>query len=136
MVKRRRLHVAELVSPDTIEHLALPSNLRYGRAIYERGAVEFIELSPLKVEGWVGGLIGSVAEGGSQRRRTQLISGSVGLKWHCSGNPADHQVFCKHCVALALATWHKSHGRSGLLRPTPDTDLPTARTVPIKQRPF
>jgi|GEM_PF-3365022 len=26
------------------------------------------------------------------------------LKWHCAGSPKNHQIFCKHCVALALAS--------------------------------
>lgn len=100
--------VKELVSPEIIQKLALPSNLRYGQAIYERGAVEFIEYGPSIVEAWVGGLDGSVAEGGSQRRRTQLIATPGGLTWHCTGNPKNHQIFCKHCVALALAIVGKS----------------------------
>jgi hypothetical protein len=54
------------------------------------------------VEAWVGGLDGSVAEGGSQRRRTQLHTTSKGLAWHCAGNSKNHQIFCKHCVALAI----------------------------------
>jgi uncharacterized Zn finger protein len=95
--------VRELLRPKIIQKLALPSNLRYGQAIYERGAVEFIEYGSSSVEAWVGGLDGSVAEGGSQRRRTQLLATPKGLTWHCTGNPKNHQIFCKHCVALALA---------------------------------
>jgi uncharacterized Zn finger protein len=95
--------VSNLLSVQAIHELALPSNLRYGTAIYKRGAVEFIENTPDKVEAWVGGLDGTVAEGGGSRRRTQLMSTEEGLKWHCAGNPKDHQIFCKHCVALALA---------------------------------
>ncbi len=100
--------VVDLLSPEIIQKLALPSNLRYGQAIYNRGAVEFIEYGSSKVEGWVGGLDGSVAEGGSQRRRTQLFVTPKGLGWHCTGNPKNHQIFCKHCVALALAVLDKS----------------------------
>lgn len=99
--------VGELIDPVVIQHLALPSNLRYGTAIYERGAVEFIENTSEKIEAWVGGLSGSVAEGGGSRRRTQLFATDEGLAWHCAGNPKDHQIFCKHCVALALATINK-----------------------------
>lgn len=95
--------VREILSSATIRELALPSNLRYGTAIYERGAVEFTENTPEKVEASVGGLDGSVAEGGGSRRRTQLFSTDKGLTWHCAGNPKNHQIFCKHCVALALA---------------------------------
>jgi hypothetical protein len=87
-----------------IERRATPANLRYGRAIVRRRGVEFIEGTPRKVVAWVGGLDGSVAEGGGQRRKTRLSSTATGLRWHCTGNPKKHQIFCKHCVALALAT--------------------------------
>jgi uncharacterized Zn finger protein len=98
-----RKTVAKLLSKDIIQDLALPSNFRYGTAIYKRGGVEFINYTGQKIEGWVGGLDGSVAEGGGSRRRTQFFATPEGLKWHCAGNPKNHQVFCKHCVALALA---------------------------------
>ena len=98
-----------LINLGEIERLALPSNLRYGKAIYTRGAVKFIEFTPLKVEAWVGGLKGTVADGGSQRRRTQLIATIDGLQWLCTGNPKKHQIFCKHCVALAMAILDNSH---------------------------
>ncbi len=109
LMKSQPKPITDLVRPNEIERLALPSNFRYGTAIYKRGGVEIIEYSSLKVEGWVGGLDGSVAEGGSQRRRTQLISTPEGLQWRCTGNPKDHQIFCKHCVALAMAIWDRSH---------------------------
>jgi uncharacterized Zn finger protein len=95
--------LARLLTPAEIERQATPANLRYGSAIYRRRGVEFIERSPRKVIAWVGGLEGSVAQGGSQRRRTRLSSTAAGLRWHCTGNPKQHQIFCKHCVALALA---------------------------------
>jgi uncharacterized Zn finger protein len=65
--------------------------------------VEFIEREAAKLEAWAGGLSGSVTEGGGQRRRVQLRSTAKGLAWHCTGNPKHHQIFCKHCVAVALA---------------------------------
>jgi uncharacterized Zn finger protein len=100
--------VTDLISPGIIQKLARPSDLRYGRAIYDRGGVEFITIEPSKIEAWIGGLDGSVAEGGSQRRRTQLFTTPNGLSWHCAGNPGNHQIFCKHCVALALAILNRS----------------------------
>lgn len=99
--------VADLLSPEIIQELARPSDLRYGQAIHDRDGVEFIEFKPSQVEAWVGGLDGRVAEGGSQRRRTQLFATPEGLTWHCAGNPKNHQIFCKHCVALALAILEK-----------------------------
>jgi uncharacterized Zn finger protein len=89
--------------PAGLADLATPANLRYGTAIFERGAVEFLETSAYRVTAWVGGLDGDVASGGGQRRRTRLSSTQRGLHWHCAGNPKDHDIFCKHCVALALA---------------------------------
>ena len=97
-------YLKNLLTQKLIEQLAIPSNLKYGRAIYKRGGVELIEHSSTEIEGWVGGLNGSMAEGGSQCRRTKLYTTpKAGLGWHCAGNPKNHQIFCKHCVALALA---------------------------------
>ena len=93
---------ADLLSVERIQELARPSDIRYGQAIHRRGGVALIEDEPTHVEAWVGGLDGTVAEGGSQRRRTQLFATDEGLRWHCTGNPNNHQIFCKHCVALAL----------------------------------
>jgi len=102
-MKTQPATLARLLPASEIERRATPANLRYGRAIYRRGGVEFIERTPRKVVAWVGGLDGSVAEGGGQRRRARLSSTAAGLRWHCTGNPKKHQIFCKHCVALALA---------------------------------
>jgi uncharacterized Zn finger protein len=102
-MRKREASLRSLLSTRMIRELALPSNLRYGTAIYKRGGVEFISRTPDSVTAWVGGLKGSVAEGGSQRRRTRLFVRANGVAWQCSGNPKKHQVFCKHCVALALA---------------------------------
>ena len=96
----------ELLRLSEIERLSISSNFKYGQAIYKRGAVKLIELEPTKAEAWVGGLKGTVVEGGGSRRRTQLFATSEGLVWHCTGNPKNHQIFCKHCVALALAIQH------------------------------
>ncbi len=103
--------VRSRLSADVIRELALPSNLRYGTAIFERGGVEFISVAAAEVAAWVGGLKGSVAEGGSQRRRTRLFITPDGLGWHCAGNPKKHQIFCKHCVALALAILARPAGQ-------------------------
>ena len=110
-MKERRKSLGRLLSPEVIRELARPSDVRYGKAIHRRGGVEFIEVGPYKVEGWIGGLSGSGAEGGSQRRRTRLSATAKGLAWHCAGNPRNHQIFCKHCVALALAVLDRSSKR-------------------------
>lgn len=95
--------LVDLINEEVIEHLALPSNLRYGKAIHSRGGVEIISKEDTSVEAWVGGLDGNSLEGGGQRRRTKLSSTAKGLSWHCAGNPKNHDIFCKHCVALAMA---------------------------------
>jgi len=63
----------ELLSLSEIKRLSIPSNFKYGEAIYKRGGVEFIELEPTKAEAWVGGLSGTVSEGAGSRRRTHSL---------------------------------------------------------------
>lgn len=86
--------IASLLNDVFIDEIALPSNIRYGTAIQRRGGVEFITRESSRVEAWVGGLDGPGTEDGK-------------LAWHCAGNPKNHQIFCKHCVALALAILDK-----------------------------
>lgn len=99
----RPTSIKSLLSPAFIEAHAIPSNRAYGQAICDRGAVEIIESTDERVEAWVGGLDGAVIEGGGSRRRVVLTTSDGELQWRCTGNPKDHQIFCKHCVALALA---------------------------------
>lgn len=82
--------------------MAILSNITYGTAIFERGTVEIIDQDEAQVEAWAGGLSGSVKEGGGSRRRVQLQVKQGQLAWHCTGNPKNHDIFCKHCVAVAL----------------------------------
>lgn len=82
--------------------LAIPSNVVYGTPIFERGAVEIIKSADNAVEAWSGGLDGSLKQGAGSRRRVQLWLDGDGLHWHCTGNPKNHDIFCKHCVAVAL----------------------------------
>ncbi len=91
-----------LLSPNFINAHAIPSNIKYGKAIADRGAVQIIESTDERVEAWVGGLDGAVIEGGGSRRRVVLTASDGELQWRCTGNPKDHQIFCKHCVALTL----------------------------------
>lgn len=98
--------LTELLSQNFIEENAIKSNIVYGKAIYNRDAVKLIGNTDTEVEAWVGGLDGAVIEGGGSKRRVQFISSEDGLKWNCTGNPKNHQIFCKHCVALALELLH------------------------------
>jgi len=102
----------ELLSHSEIKRLSLPSNFKYGEAIFRRDAVKFIRNEYIEAEAWVGGLDGAVIEGGGSHRRTQLFATKKGLSWHCAGNPKDHDIFCKHCVALALAILGKDDSPS------------------------
>ena len=86
-----------------IQSLAIPSNYKYGNAIYNSDAVEVISSDETSVEAWVGGLTGSMVDGGGTRRKVTFTLSKGVLTWHCTGNPKKHQIFCKHCVALALA---------------------------------
>jgi uncharacterized Zn finger protein len=96
------LTVIELLSQRFIEEQAIPSNITYGTAIHNRGAVKIIDSNDISVEAWVGGLDGEVIEGGGSKRRVKFTASKTGLQWSCTGNPKDHQIFCKHCVALAI----------------------------------
>lgn len=97
-MSRLRKYLSKVILSD----LAIPSNIKYGTAINERSAVEIIAEKNTEVEAWAGGLTGSVTEGGGSKRRVQLWLESEELSWHCTGNPKDHDIFCKHCVAVAL----------------------------------
>ena len=82
--------------------LAISSNIIYGTPIFERGAVEIIEIFDNRIEAWSGGLDGTLKQGAGSKRRVQLWLDGDELRWHCAGNPKSHDIFCKHCVAVAL----------------------------------
>ena len=96
-------NTGDLLTQEFIEKSALPSNFAYGKAIYDRGGVEFIEQQAGMIEAWAGGLDGTVKEGAGSRRRVTFTIENESLHWNCTGNPKNHQIFCKHCVAVALA---------------------------------
>jgi hypothetical protein len=80
----------------------IKSNRVYGTAISNRNAIEIIDLQDDRIQAWVGGLDGKMIEGGGGRRQVEFLISDTGLIWNCTGNPKNHQIFCKHCVALAL----------------------------------
>lgn len=92
-----------------IEQHSLPSNFSYGKAIYRRKAVEFISQNARMVEAWAGGLDGTVKQGAGSRRRVTFTIENNALHYSCTGNPKNHQIFCKHCVAVALALQDSKH---------------------------
>lgn len=95
--------IKHLLTEEFIQKNTLPSNFVYGSAIYRRGGVEFIQQKTDMVEAWAGGLDGIVKEGAGSRRRVTFTIEKEMLHWNCTGNPKNHQIFCKHCVAVALA---------------------------------
>ena len=102
-MKTKIATIKNVVDYELIQSLALLSNYKYGTAIFSRDAVEIIDSNKTFAEAWVGGLKGPVIEGGGSRRRVTFIIQKNIFTWHCTGNPKKHQIFCKHCVALALA---------------------------------
>jgi hypothetical protein len=92
----------QLLKHPSIEELAIPSNVAYGKKIFERKGVKIISQTDGEVEAWVGGLSGDSKSGGGARRHVWFYTQNARFSWHCSGNPKDHDIFCKHCVALAL----------------------------------
>ena len=97
-------NLAEYFKAIDLSTLAIPSNIGYGTAIFERGAVVIISSSDTEVEAWAGGLDGELKQGAGSRRRVKLWLNGGRLHWHCTGNPKNHDIFCKHCVAVALFT--------------------------------
>jgi uncharacterized Zn finger protein len=101
--------VLEVLKSITLKSLALPSNLTYGQAIFDRGAVEIVKTSEAEIEAWAGGLTGNVKSGGGSKRHVWFRVKADQLVSHCSGNPKNHDIFCKHCVAVALKVLASHH---------------------------
>ncbi len=106
------VNIRKLITMDLVQ-TALPSNQTYGTAIYNRGGVEIARQTSDSIEGWAGGLDGTIRGGAGQRRRVTFTLEEGRLRWHCTGNPKTHQIFCKHCVAVALALLHAEPAGSG-----------------------
>ncbi len=85
-----------------LDAIALPSNIKYGTAIYERNAVSISQENDTEIEVFVGGITGTAIEGGGSKRRVRFWLDAGKLTWRCAGNPKNHEIFCKHCVAAAL----------------------------------
>ena len=92
----------EYLKDADLSELAIPSNIGYGTAIFKRGAVVVIHKTSTEVEAWSGGLDGTLKEGAGSKRRVRLWLEDGKLHSHCTGNPKNHDIFCKHCVAVAL----------------------------------
>jgi hypothetical protein len=95
-------NIAILLTDEYIEANTIKSNRTYGTAIFDRDAIKIIANEDEYIEAWVGGLEGKIIDGGGSKRRVKFIKTDIGVNWICTGNPKNHQIFCKHCVALAL----------------------------------
>jgi len=105
-------NIRNLITMDLVT-TALPSHQTYGTAIYERRGVDIVQQTSDSIEGWAGGLDGTIREGAGQRRRVTFTLDEGSLHWHCSGNPKRREIFCKHCVAVALALLDAKPGARG-----------------------
>jgi DNA polymerase len=89
--------IAEFITLAKVTGLAMPSNLRLGRELFQGNCVEISESAPALAVAQVTG---------GQRRRVEFIVTEKGLEWTCTCLGKRREVFCKHCVALALALGH------------------------------
>jgi len=89
--------LADLIDRDALTELAQPANLRLGQAIADEGGVELIVVESEKMTARVGR-----TPSAQQRRRVELTAVSGELEWTCSCTRR-RDLFCKHCVAAALA---------------------------------
>lgn len=87
--------VSDLVTPDVVDELATPSNLRLGREILDGDEIEVADDDPAHLVFRVGGTK-------TGRRRVELRSSAGGLRWSCTCT-SDPDLFCKHLVAAALS---------------------------------
>ena len=94
--------VADLVSPDVLQRLATPDDLRAGSAMANAGAVRLTTFGPLNV-------LATVDTDGPAAH-VELRGGSV-LTFECSCAAGRSGAFCGHIVAVAVETWRRSPRR-------------------------
>lgn len=92
--------ITDLISPEALRALAIPSNLRLGEEIAGQGGVEITDFGPTHI-------IARARPEGGIRRRVELLSTEKGLTCRCTCSRKG--LFCKHCVAAALVAGAKSH---------------------------
>jgi uncharacterized Zn finger protein len=90
--------VVDLVESTHLDQLATPANLKLGREIAGQGGVEIVEFGTCRVTARVSN---------GQRRSVELNSTPQGLEWRCTCTKRP-DLFCKHCVAVAVATWEEA----------------------------
>lgn len=88
------LKLKDSLGIDLIARLATPSNIRLGEEIFRSGGVEIISHDDNRLTAKVSG---------GQTRRTEFEGSEDGINWKCSCLGKRTTVFCKHCIALAMA---------------------------------
>lgn len=88
------MKLKDSLGPDMITRLATPSNIRLGEEIFRSGGVEIITYDDNKSTAIVSG---------GQTRRTEIEGTDDMIRWKCSCLGKRTHIFCKHCVALAMA---------------------------------
>jgi uncharacterized Zn finger protein len=89
--------IAERVASERLSELATPANMRLGRAVLSEGGVTIVARGAARIDAKVGGT--TSADG----RRTVVLAIDDGrLTWSCTCTRRP-ELFCKHCVAAALA---------------------------------
>lgn len=88
----------QFVAFRTLEDVAAPSNVRLGRGLAAEGEVQVITTTATRVEARVGG-----GRSGTQRRRVERRSTQQKLSSSCTCT-SEPRLFCKHLVAVTLAT--------------------------------
>lgn len=88
------MKMKELLEKGLLLELATPSNLRLGEEIFKSGGVELLFLDENHA-------IARVT--GGQKRTTELEAEDDKIAWKCSCLGKSSHIFCKHCVALAMA---------------------------------
>ena len=87
-----------------VQALATPSNWRLGRQIVGEGGVRALSVSGETVVAKVGGV--PAAE---QTRAVSLLVSQEGVRWSCACTRRPG-LFCKHCVAVAVAAFDLDKG--------------------------
>lgn len=101
--------IAELTSEDKLKELAIESNRQLGREILAYDKIDLTENTPGHVHAQV-----RVPTG--QTRTVDITVDGESLVWKCTCGSASgkNDVFCKHCIAVALKLAEPRGGAEGV----------------------
>jgi uncharacterized Zn finger protein len=85
--------IKSFLTEEQIENLASRSNFRYGKSMADDG-VTITRSNSFNVEA-------KVKYGEGEGRKVELSSTTKGFRWKCTCT-SRKDLFCKHCVAVAL----------------------------------